>query len=1210
MKNNFLKILKNIIDWLTYHYEKRLPKKKNNLPYNSLTPTENAEKVEDYLNTLDWALNNRNKVKNIAIAGPYGSGKSSVIQTFQNKNKYNKDYRFLNISLATFKEDKKEQKEEQKNDILRLIELSILQQLFFHEKDSKIPDSRFKKIKNNKRKYLWAMTLGLFVFIISFLNIIFPDFLLKFAFFKLAPDTFKIFHIISVIIVLLGSLFAIFKSIRLLKGLTIKKIGISKTTIEIDDSISKSILNNHIDEILYFFEVTNYNVVVFEDLDRFEQTDVFTKLREINLLINNSKKIEKDIVFIYAIRDDMFLDKDRTKFFDFMIPIIPVINSSNSNEKLLNIIKTNNYKISDDLIENISLFIDDMRLLYNIMNEYHIYSRRLNKTLNQDNLLSMVVYKNIYPNDFTELSQNKGELYKIIINKRKYIKTKINEIDDKISRIKKKIEVKEGVKLRNIKELRLIYISKLIEKITQSNLPFKGFFINGRIIHNSIATEDSIFDSIRKLKSVRYIYQQNNQQTNFNYDFKNIELEVDENFTYQEREQLILNDKQLEQLKEDIEKNEIEKASVKKHKLKNLVSGKKIIIESNKESQKELIGVLLRNGYIDENYLDYISIFYEGSLSKNDHQFLINVKTQLASDFDYPLQKKGNLIKRINEYDFEKEYIFNYDLLDFLLSSKEYPQKRDKLFNQLKGESNNSVKFIDGFVDYTSNVESFIKQLCENWVNIWSYIESKSNFTKKNIDKYFKLIIEYAEVDSIVEIMRNFKTSISNNKNFLLLISNTDKLKEIIKKLDIKFSVLNESAPQELIEFVYSRNHYSISLQSIEFILNYKEISNSVDFNSKNYSVIQLSKLENLIKYIEGNINEYLSSVYFKINGNKNEQENYFIQLLNNEEILFENKEKIIAQNTTIISDINKIKDLEIINSLLNESKVLVNWENLIKVYVENENIIIEEVVSFINNTKNSVNLSKKKINSKFPDEDTAKAFIRTLLLNEGIDNISYSHILLSVPYIYPSLSFENLTIDKVKLLINNGILMTNSTNFDSLKTNFKALHILLIEKDTNKLIEEIDSYKFDNEDIFNLIKSDKISILIKGKIIDNFEETLFTNDEKLLTQIGKLLLSHNNLDIDNSLVKSVLKDSNLNVLSKINLFNKKNSIYDKGDIDDFLNSIEEPYSIIPQNGKRPLLDNNKINKEFAENLQLKNYISQFSIKRKGIRISTFRNKE
>src|SRR5690606_25609080 len=110
------------------------------------------------------------------ITGPYGSGKSSVIKTFQN-NYANKDLQFLNISLATFKEEilKKEENESEQDgqqtnssandanesfakrtngksktnspDLIRLIELSILQQIFYHADDSEIPESRFKKIK-------------------------------------------------------------------------------------------------------------------------------------------------------------------------------------------------------------------------------------------------------------------------------------------------------------------------------------------------------------------------------------------------------------------------------------------------------------------------------------------------------------------------------------------------------------------------------------------------------------------------------------------------------------------------------------------------------------------------------------------------------------------------------------------------------------------------------------------------------------------------------------------------------------------------------------------------------------------------------------------------------------------------------------------------------------------------------------------------------
>lgn len=1203
-------MLKRIIDWLSFQYEKHLPKNEIDLPYQSLSPTENAEKVEDYLDTLDWALSNRKKIKNIAVAGPYGSGKSSVIQTFQKKNKHNKNYHFLNISLATFKEEKKSKSNFDKDDILRLIELSILQQLFFHEKDNRIPDSRFKKIKNHKYKYLLGITLGVVVFIISFLQLVFPNFLSKFSLFELQSNTSNVFHILSVLFVFIGSSFAIFKSIRFLKGLSIKKFGISNATIEIDNSISKSILNNHIDEILYFFEVTNYNVVIFEDLDRFEQTDVFTKLREINLLINYSKKINKDIVFIYAIRDDMFQDKDRTKFFDFMIPIIPVINSSNSNEKLLKIIETNNYNISNDLIEDISLFVDDMRLLYNIMNEYHIYSKKLNSTLNQNNLLSMIVYKNIYPNDFTELSLNKGELFKVITNKHKYIKEQIETLDEDISNLKSKIEETETVRLRNLKELRLLYISKLIEKINQSGQAFFSFYINSIQVDIIKAVEDDVFGLLRNQTSIQYLYQNNvRTRTPLSYDFKKIESEVDSKFTYEEREKLVLTDKYLEQLKQDIGKIEIKKNSIKKQKLKDLISDKKLIIDPPKDSQKELLNVMIRNGYINEDYLDYISIFYEGSLSKNDHQFLINVKTQSTLDFDYSLQKKENLIKRLNEFEFEKEYILNYDLFDLLISSKKYIKKRKKIFNQLKNESDYSIKFIDGFIENTSNIEVFVKLLCEEWVGIWNFLVNKSNFPKEKNDKYFKLIIEYAAVSSIVKILQNFKSTISNDPDFLVIIKETNKLKDIIKELDLKFNVLNETAPKELLEFVYNGNYYSINKRTIEFILRFKDLYNKSDFNSKNYSTIRLSELDNLIRYIEDNINDYLSTTYFNIDSNKEEQEDYLIQLLNNDEITPENMLKIITLNKTIIKDINKIKNIDTIKVLLKESKLSAIWKNLITVYVQSGNELVQEIVSFLNVSNNAINLSKKSIDTDFPDKETAKGFIKSLLLEEEIHNKNYSYILSSVPYNYNSLNFDNLSHEKVELLVKKSKLTTNPTNFDLLKANFENLHILLIENHPTKFIENISSYDLENDAVLRLLISENISILIKEKVINHFEENFFSVDEKLLTQIGNLLLSNSNLDIEETLIKTVLKDSNLSVSYKIRLFNKTSRIFDDEDISSFLEIIEKPYSRILQNGKRPLLENNEVNREFAEILNLKRFISKFKVEKKGIRIFTFRKK-
>ena len=69
--------------------------------YLSLTPITSADEDNAYSDMLRFALS-QNKTNNIAVTGPYGSGKSSVLQTFQ---KQNPQWKYLNISLATFKDD-------------------------------------------------------------------------------------------------------------------------------------------------------------------------------------------------------------------------------------------------------------------------------------------------------------------------------------------------------------------------------------------------------------------------------------------------------------------------------------------------------------------------------------------------------------------------------------------------------------------------------------------------------------------------------------------------------------------------------------------------------------------------------------------------------------------------------------------------------------------------------------------------------------------------------------------------------------------------------------------------------------------------------------------------------------------------------------------------------------------------------------------------
>lgn len=142
----------------------------------------------------------------------------------------------------------------------------------------------------------------------------------------------------------------------------------------------------------------------------------------------------RKITFVYAIRDDLFKDVERTKFFDFIIPVIPIINKNNASEELLKIMHgLDMYAVSDECIKTVSLYITEMRTLYNICNEYFMYiankAKFMELSLSYDNLFSMIVFKNLDPNMFSRIQDGRGLLKRFLSLNINLLKIKLLQLN-------------------------------------------------------------------------------------------------------------------------------------------------------------------------------------------------------------------------------------------------------------------------------------------------------------------------------------------------------------------------------------------------------------------------------------------------------------------------------------------------------------------------------------------------------------------------------------------------------------------------------------------------------------------------------------------------------------------------------------------------------------------------------------------------------------
>lgn len=1048
--------------------------------FERLTPIDDMD-LEVYEEAIDYVFDNPD-IKNVAITGAYSAGKSSVLASYKKKHE---KLRFLHISLAHFQSSDKENetKENKKGANEFALEGKILNQLIHQIPSEKIPQTNFKVKKTISFKSVLIRTIV--VVLLSVSIIYFTCFnMWKDYVNSLSDNWFKsllsfstnqyALIVVGIIITCLFSLI-VYELINIQKNRNIfRKINLQGNEIEIFEESDDSYFDKYLNEVLYLFENADTNVIVFEDMDRFNTIKIFERLREINTLANIQLKNEnkKILRFFYLLRDDLFISKDRTKFFDYIVPVVPVVDSSNSYDQFISHLKKGGVfeKFNESFLQGLSLYIDDMRLLKNIYNEFMIYYNRLNIIEPDYNkMLAIIAYKNLFPSDFADLQLNKGFVYTLFNSKNDFIENEIKSLQNSISQRQNYIDKLKSEHFDTIEELNVVFAHKYLNNYNWEH-------------KQSDELNDFVTNYLNKDRIKEYLSRK--QGIDYKKDEKIFELQQE--IYNMEQELNKIHNKQLFQI---ISRENID--SIFKITTKNEIGEITNFNEIKSSEYFDLLKFLIRNGYIDETYADYMSYFYENSLSRIDKIFLRSITDKKAKEYTYQLKNPQLVVSRLRLVDFDQEEILNFDLLTYLLHSSSNLEYIERFIDQLKNTKN--FKFIGAYFDIAPELPSYIRYLNMRWPELFLTALRENCLSEQQIRRYSICSIYYSDDEIIESVNKNncLCEYISNSRDYLTIDNpDIDRLIHCFTLLGVCFSGFDyDELDKNLFRAVYEKSLYEINDENLQLIQReVLEEKNDEDILHKNYTLLCSHPDSATTQYINQNINTYFDIILKMSDGMICDDEKVAITILNNSDLTIEHKHSYISALRTTIISIKEITDDSLWSLLLDADIVEYSESNIMDCF--NAVKLNESVIAYINRCNIDLDFSKVEY-----DENTKDKLFGCVIVCESIENSKYEQILVSLDFYYDDFDITEISDDKIAILIGNNIIRMTSKNLEFLRENYPDQNYNFIFKNIEQYVDIMNDDLFSQDELLEILTWN-ISDELKIKLLE------FSNDE--ISVVGK----------------------------------------------------------------------------------------------------------
>lgn len=880
-----------------------------------LTPRYEASEHQTYVDAIESALAGEHGgvgVRNIALTGSYGVGKSSILQEVADRN----EKKIVQISLSTLG----------LADVLdadpasgaavtktNLIQKEIVKQLLYREDPEKMPGSRYRRIGRFKfwRQVVQAALAGVVVALVFFL----AGWTQRIA--ELLAPRVTLGDRAHLAVFVAATLFALALEWLFHNRLHIGSVTAGPTTITLSGE-SATYFDEYLDEIVYFFDVTGRDIVIFEDIDRFDDPHIFETLRALNGLLNRAGQLDgRSIRFIYAIKDSIFdelgvraareegdiekaqkLDAvdleiartNRTKFFDLVIPVVPFITHRSARDLMDTVMKDSGSTISNELIDLAARHLVDMRLIKNIRNEFVIFRQKVlggdgsQLGLSENALFAMMLYKSTHLSDFEDIKLGKSRLDRLYRDYRQLVTENMSRLASEETNLRKRLTTLNSVDSRSdgLGQELLNYIGQL-QRHVEGQPPTLRY---GRMNHNADHFKTTEFweGFLSGDQPVQVSTQQPNGQTAvfsltrsrleevFGKSLSPKDWQTGDRAQIRERLRAIKKDRDFLRSAElrdlyDRDEFKLRTSGAESRSLRELVA-----VHLGSELAQELLAA----GHIDRNFTLYTSTYYANRVSSQATNFMIhsvdpNVMdphfTLSADDVEAVLRERGESVLR-------QRGMYNISVLDHLLEQND---KRVELPVQaLKNKGDDERQFLVAYFASGNKQDVLVSKLAD-WPRILTFLFSEAELSDEAQMHLLDVALghidgetEYETDDAIREYFERVYAELPINTSESTTAERAGLIAGLFAAASVRLADLSRVAPEVRYAMV-AANLYVVDRGNLMLALGEPE--------SLALDAIKASD-DRIYAYVLDNLGDYLEALHADDPSTSIEQPNAFAEIL------------------------------------------------------------------------------------------------------------------------------------------------------------------------------------------------------------------------------------------------------------------------------------------------------------------------------------------